>query len=156
MRNADGELDHFQPALNVAQAVRDRLSVLGRKQFGQRLHFLGDDFEELDHHAGTALRVLRGPRRLRCLGVGHDLRDFGCAGEGDARLNLARMRSVNVREPAGLALDPLAPCKMVNRAHDAPPGAVRCRSLTEYGNGASAFKRRSRPAPAAFRLPHFR
>ena len=135
MRNADGELDHLQAALNVAQAVRDRLSVLGRKQLGQRLHLLGDDFEELDHHASAPLRVLRGPCRLCSAGVGDDLRDFGRAGQGNAGLNLARMWSVNIREPAGLARDPLAPCKVVNCAHDAPPVAVRCRSLKSMGAG---------------------
>ena len=135
MRNADGELDHLQPALNVAEAVRNRLSMLGRKQLGQRLHFLGDDFEELHHHAGAALRVLRGPGGLGGLGVGDDLRDLGRAGEGNARLNLARMRSVNVREPALTCPLFLAPREMVNCAHDAPPSGLRCRSLKSMGAG---------------------
>ena len=51
--------------------------------------FLLHQLEELEHHARAALRIGRGPGRLRGLGIGDGLLDLGLAGERDLGLHLA-------------------------------------------------------------------
>ena len=69
MRRADADFDHFEAALDVALGVGDRLAVLARQDIGQFVIVAGDQFEEFHQHAHAALRVGRGPFRLRRLGV---------------------------------------------------------------------------------------
>jgi hypothetical protein len=63
MRDAAGELDHLEAALDIALRVRHDLAVLGREHVGQLVHVLFDERLEVEHHAGALLRVLRGPFR---------------------------------------------------------------------------------------------
>ena len=65
VRDADGELDHLDAALDVALGVRDGLAVFEGEQFGQFVDVLVDQIDELHHHAGPALRVEGGPLFLR-------------------------------------------------------------------------------------------
>ena len=69
MRDAAGELDDLEAALDIALGVRDRLAVLGGEQPRQRLHLAIDELQKLHHHAGAALRIGRGPCRLRGGGI---------------------------------------------------------------------------------------
>ena len=91
VRDAAGELDDFQAALDVALRVSHHLSMLAGKQFGQRLHVGFDEALELEHHASAALRVRAGPARQ-----GLCCRLYGCIdvlgrGEADPGLDLARI-----------------------------------------------------------------
>ncbi len=69
MRHAEREFDHFDAALNVALGVGDRLAVLARQNVGEFVIILGDEIEEFHQDARAALRIDRGPGRLRLLGV---------------------------------------------------------------------------------------
>ena len=62
--------------------------MLKAKQFGQFIHMQFDEFLEAKHHACTALRVERGPRRLGGLGIGNGLVEMGRIGQFNPRLNL--------------------------------------------------------------------
>ena len=68
LRDAAGEFDHFEPALDVALGVGDDLAVLARQQLGELVHVRFDQLLELEHDPGAALRVGRGPGRLRGAG----------------------------------------------------------------------------------------
>ena len=59
MRDATGEFDDLEPALQIALGVSDDLAVLGREQFGQLLHIGLDQTFELKHHASAALGIGR-------------------------------------------------------------------------------------------------
>ena len=89
MRDAAGELDDFQPALDVALGVGDDLAVLGREQLGQLVHVGFDQPLELEHHPRAALRVGRGPARLRGLGGGDRASQVGGGAEADLGLDPA-------------------------------------------------------------------
>ncbi len=69
VRDAAGELHHLEPALDVALGVGDGLAVLARQAVGELVVVAVGELEELHQHAGAALRVGRGPGRLRGLGV---------------------------------------------------------------------------------------
>ena len=56
MRDAAGEFDDFEAALDVALGIGDDLAVLGRQQLRQLVHVLFDQRLELEHDAGAALR----------------------------------------------------------------------------------------------------
>jgi acyl-CoA reductase-like NAD-dependent aldehyde dehydrogenase len=47
MRNAAGELDHFEPALDVAARVGERLAVLGGEQGGELIELAHKEFDDL-------------------------------------------------------------------------------------------------------------
>ena len=81
MRDAEREFDHFDAALDVALGVGDRLAVLARQRLGQLVVVLGDEIEELHQYAGAALRIGRGPGRLRGLGVLHRRANFSLGRE---------------------------------------------------------------------------
>ena len=117
VRDAAGELDHLQPALDVALGVGEGLAVLGRQQPGKVVVFGLDQFQELEHDAGAALRIGGGPGRLRCRGIGDGLLDLGFAGEGDLGLHLSGVGIEHVAAPAGAALDLLAADKVADLAH---------------------------------------
>ncbi len=59
MRDATGELDHLQTALDVAFGIRKDLAVLAGQQLGQLVHIGLDQTLELEHDAGTALGIGR-------------------------------------------------------------------------------------------------
>jgi hypothetical protein len=121
MRDAAGELDDFHAALDVALGVRDRLAVLGRKHRRQRVVLLGDQLQELEHHAGAALRVGGGPCRLRLRGIGDCLLDLGLRGQRDLRAHFAGVGVEHVRG-AARSLDLLAADEMADLAHGFAPG----------------------------------
>ena len=68
MRDAAGELDHLQPALDVA-AWRPRtvLPCSDESSLARSSYSFCDQLQELEHHARAALRIGRGPARLRGL-----------------------------------------------------------------------------------------
>ena len=61
VRNAAGEFDDFEAALDVALGVGKRLAVLGGQEPRQRVEFLLGQFEEFHHHPRAPLRVGRRP-----------------------------------------------------------------------------------------------
>src|SRR3546814_3194794 len=61
MRDAAGEFDDFEPALDVAPGVGDDLAVFGRQQVRQLVHVLFDQHLEVEHHPRTPLRIDCGP-----------------------------------------------------------------------------------------------
>ena len=122
VRDAAGELHHLEAALDVALGVDEGLAVLGGQQPREVVVFGLHQLQELEHHAGAALRIGRGPGRLRGRGVGDRLFDLGLAGEGDLGLHLAGVRVEHVALPAGRALDLLAADEMADLAHCFPPG----------------------------------
>ena len=67
MRDAAGELDHFEPALDVALGVGEGLAVLGGEQPGEAVVLLLRQLEELEQHARAPLRIGGSPGRLRGL-----------------------------------------------------------------------------------------
>ena len=81
MRDAAGELDHLQAALDVALGVGEGLAVLGRQQPREVVVFGLHQLQELEHHPGAPLRIGGGPGRLRRCGVGDGVFDLGLAGE---------------------------------------------------------------------------
>jgi len=58
MRNAAGEFDHLEPALDVALGVGNGLAVLAGQKLGEFVIVALRQFEELHHHAGAALRIV--------------------------------------------------------------------------------------------------
>ncbi len=79
VRDADGELDDLDAALDVALGVGDGLAVFERQEFGQLVDVLVDQLDELHHHAGATLRVPRRPLLLRLGGSGDRRVDVGRA-----------------------------------------------------------------------------
>ena len=117
VRDAAGELDHLEAALDVALGVGDGLAVLGREELGEVLDVLLDQLQELEHDPRAPLRVGRGPGRLRGLGIGDGLLDLGLGGEGDLGLDLAGIGVEHVAGAAGRALDLLAADEVADLTH---------------------------------------
>ncbi len=117
MRDAAGELDHLQPALDVALGVREGLAVLRREKPGKIIVFGLDQLEELEHHPRAALRVGRSPGRLRGRRVGDRRLHVGLAGERDLGLHLAGVRIEHVAGASGCAGNLLAADEMADIAH---------------------------------------
>ena len=117
MRNAAGEFHHFEPALDVAARVGQRLAVLGREQLGEAVVFLLHQFEELEHHAGAPLRIGRRPGRLRGLRVGDGMLDLGMLGQRHLGLHLAGVGIEDVAEASGGPFDGLAADEMADLTH---------------------------------------
>ena len=105
MRNAAGEFDHFEAALDVALGVGNGLAVLARQQVGELVVVALRQFEELHHDAGAALRVGGAPLDLGGLGVLDRGAQFGLGGQIDLGLDLAGHRLENVGRPSRSALD---------------------------------------------------
>ncbi len=114
MRNAAGELNHFQAALDVAVAVGHRLAVLCRQQLGKRLLFLLHEIEKTEQHAGALLRVLRRPIGLGSRGIGDCRFRFRLGGQSDPGLNLAQCRVPHIGRAAAFARHRLATDEMTN------------------------------------------
>src|SRR5215208_4148305 len=117
MGNAAGEFHDFDPALDIAERIRDRFAVLHRQHMGERLALLADEVQELHHHARTDLRVLRCPSRLRRLGRSHRRAHLVPACERHFGLHLARIRIEHVTEPAARSGNPLAVDEMAYFFH---------------------------------------
>src|SRR3546814_4537048 len=64
VRDAAGELDHFQPALQVAARIRQHLAVLAGQQPRQHVHVALEQALELEQHPRAPLRVDLRPRPL--------------------------------------------------------------------------------------------
>jgi hypothetical protein len=121
MRDAERELDHLDAALNVAFGVGDRLAVLARQNVGELVVVFGDKLEELHQDSGAALRVDRGPaklRRFRVLDRGANL-SFGS--ERDMSAHCAVHRLEDVRGSSRLAGDMLAADEMPVFDHRSTP-----------------------------------
>ena len=65
MRDAAGEFDDLQPALDVALGISDDLAVLRRQQMGELLHIMFEQALEFEHHPGAALGIGCRPVDLR-------------------------------------------------------------------------------------------
>ena len=97
MRDAAGEFDHLEPALDVALGVGDDLAVLGREQLGELVHVRFDQLLELEHDAGAALRVGRRPAGLGGIGGVDRLLQVGGGAEADPGLDRALVGVEDVR-----------------------------------------------------------
>ena len=62
------------------RAVGDRFAVLGGEQAREIVEFALDEFQEFEHHAGTALRIGGGPGGEGGLRIGDRLVDVGLVG----------------------------------------------------------------------------
>jgi hypothetical protein len=116
MRDAAGEFDHFEAALDVALGVGDHLAMFGAEQVRQLVHVLFDQRLEGEHHAGAALRVGRGPAGLGGLGGGDRLVEIGLGAERDPGLDLAGVRVEHLYR-AGSGATGMADDDMVDVTH---------------------------------------
>jgi acyl-CoA reductase-like NAD-dependent aldehyde dehydrogenase len=89
MRDAAGELDHLQAALDVALRVGDDLAVLAREHLGHLVHIGFDEPLEVEHDAGAALRIDQRPGLLGPERRGHGQVYLARAGERHTGLHLA-------------------------------------------------------------------
>ena len=121
LRNAAGELNHLDAALDVALGVSQYLAVFGGEELREAVVLLRDQLEELEHHACAALWIGRRPGGLRGLRVRDDLLDFGLAGERDLGLHLAGVRIEDVAASAGRPLDLFSADEMSDFAHENAP-----------------------------------
>src|SRR5262249_14765727 len=126
VRNAAGELDHLEAALDVALGVGEGLAVLGGEERRELVVLLLHQLEEPEHDPGAALRIGGGPGGLRGGRVGDRLLDLALAGEGHLGLDLARVGVEHVASASRPALDLLAADEMADLAHPASP-AMSCR-----------------------------
>ena len=98
MRDAAAEFDNFEPALDVALAVRDHLAVLATQHMRQRVHIGLDQPFELEHHPRTPLRVGHCPCRLRGQrGIDCTLQNRSIA-QANPRLHSAAVRVEHIAE----------------------------------------------------------
>src|SRR4029077_5563822 len=107
--------------------------------------------EKLEHHPRAALRVGRGPGRLRRFGVGDRVFHIRFAGEGHLRLPLAGIGVEDVAAAAGAARHGLAADEMADLAHGYSPSAPRsyraagaCSLSDSAGCGAREASRKVR------------
>ena len=112
MRNAAGEFDHFEAALDVALGVGNGLAVLARQQIGELVVIALRQFEELHHHARAALRIGGAPLHLGGLGILDGGTNLGLGGQRHLGLDVAGHRLENVGRPARCALDLFAADEM--------------------------------------------
>ena len=112
MRNAAGEFDNFEAALDVALGVGNGLAMLARQAIGELVVVALGEFEELHHDAGAALRICRGPFDLRGLGVLDGGTDFRLRCQRHLGLHIASHRLEYVSRPARGALDLLTTDEM--------------------------------------------
>src|SRR5580692_3627598 len=132
VRDAAGELDHFQPALDVAFGIGKGLAVLGRQQPRQIVVFALDQLQELEHDPGAALRIGGGPGRERRLGVGDGLLDLGLVGKRHLGLHLAGIGIEHVALPPRSAVDLLAADEVADVTHGWSPWKT-------HGTGPDGF-----------------
>ena len=114
VRDAAGEFDHFQPALDVALGVGHGLAVLAREQFGELVVIALGELEEFHHDARPALRVGGGPFALGGARILDRGADFGFRRQRHLGLDVAGHRLKHVGRPPRGALDLLATDEMSN------------------------------------------
>ena len=117
MRNAAGEFDHLEPALDVAARVGQGFAVLRGQQLGEAVVFLLHQLEKLEHHASAPLRIGGRPGRLRRFCDRNGVFDLGMLGERNFGLYLAGIGIENVAEPPGGPFDGLAADEMPDFTH---------------------------------------
>ena len=101
VRDAAGELDHLQPALDVAARVGQHLAVLAGEHGRQLVHPRLDQPLECEHHPRAPLGVHRAPGRLRALrGLNRGV-DVGDGGEVDAGLDGPGVGVEDIAEACG-------------------------------------------------------
>ena len=112
MRDAAGELDDLEAALDIALGVGNGLAVLARQHVGELVVVALREFEELHHHARATLRIGVGPLDLGVPGVLDGGANLGLGGQRDLGLDVAGHRLENVGGAARGALDLLATDEM--------------------------------------------
>ena len=112
MRNAAGEFDHLEAALDIALGVGNGLAVFARQHIRELVVVALRQFEELHHDAGAALRIGVGPLGLRRLGVLHRGANFGLRRQRHLGLDVAGHRFENVSAASRRALDLFTADKM--------------------------------------------
>ncbi len=118
VRNAAGELDDFEAALDVALGVGNGLAVLARQEVCELVVIALRQFEKLHHHARAALRIGVGPLDLRIPGVLDGGADLGLGGQRHLGLDVAGHRLEHVGRPSGRALDLFAADEMSDGTHE--------------------------------------
>ena len=100
VRDAAGELDDLQAALDIALGVGDHLAMLAGKQLGQVLHIGLDQALEVEHHPGAALGIDQGPGLLGAnRGLNREI-NLGDGGQRDASLHLPGVGIEDVAQKA--------------------------------------------------------
>ena len=117
MRNAAGELDHFEAALDIAFGVGEGLAVLGGEKPRQLVEFLLHEIEELEQHARAPLRIGGGPGRLGGFGNRDRVLDFRVLSERDLGLHLAGIRIEDVAEASRCSLHLFAADEVADLTH---------------------------------------
>src|SRR3982075_967019 len=117
MRNAAGEFDDLEAALNVALGIGNGLAMLARQEIGELVVIAVRELEEFHHDAGAALRIGRAPVRLRGSGVFDRGAKLGLRSQRDLGLDLTGHRLEYVRETPRGALDLTSPDKMSDCTH---------------------------------------
>ncbi len=113
LRNATGELHHFETAHHLALRVREHLAVLGGDGRGELVGAALGDFFEAKHHARTPQRRRGGPGRRSGRRGLHGGIDITCRGKTYLARHRAGGRVVNRCTTAGwtgsdrLAADPM-------------------------------------------------
>ena len=97
--------------------VGDRLAVLGGEQAREIVELAVDEFQELEHDAGTALWIGGGPGRESGLCIGDRFVDVGLVSERDPGLHFAGIGIEDIAEPARGAFYCLAADEMTDLAH---------------------------------------
>ena len=125
MRDAAGELDHFEAALDVAAGVGNRLAVLGGEQRREAVEFLLHQVEKLEHARARGAAGWWRPRPAAPPArIGDRVLDLGMLGQRDPRLDLAGIGIEDVAEAARPALDGLAADEMADLTHRGSPVAA--------------------------------
>jgi hypothetical protein len=117
VRDAAGEFDHLQAALDIALGIRNGLAVFARQAVRELVIIALGQFEELHHHARAALRIGVGPLHLRRLGVLHGGANLGLGGQRHLGLDVTCHRLENVGRPSRCTLDLFATNEMSDCAH---------------------------------------
>src|SRR3546814_10364290 len=94
VRDAAGELDHFQPALQVAARIRQHLAVLAVQQPRQRVHVALEQALELEQHPRAPLRVDLRPRPLAFDRACDRAVELGRVGEGRSEEHTSELQSL--------------------------------------------------------------
>ena len=121
VRNAAGEFDHLEAALDVALGVRERLAVLGGKEPRQAVEFLLRQVEELEQDARAPLRVGRGPADLRRFRHRDGVLGLGMLGERHLGLHLAGIGIEHVAETTRCPLDLFPADEVTDLTHGRSP-----------------------------------
>ncbi|MNN06453.1 hypothetical protein D3C81_1192440 [compost metagenome] len=117
VRDAAGEFNDFQTALDVALGVGDDLAVFRGQQLGQLVHVGLDQALELEHDAGAALRVGAGPALEGGLSGLNRAVHLADGRQLDAGLNLAGVGVEHVAETARCAVEGRTVDEVANVAH---------------------------------------